>query len=190
MPNHKRVACNLLLLSTVSMSYLNRRTTRKSAGSAELMYLLVVLAAGFGTAWWASHKLGMDLSSVTVAASILGLTDAGRLTHGPASYQPTATEVQPSQPPSAPYCGPGQIPTFAAGLGDLKQHLGNAMGSPVECEHPSSAAGDTVQQTTTGLAAYTKLTNTLSFTDGWRHWAITPGGLVTWEGTDSDPPTG
>ena len=45
------------------MSYLNRRTTRRSAGSAELMYLLIVLAAGFATAWWAGHKIGMDLST-------------------------------------------------------------------------------------------------------------------------------
>jgi hypothetical protein len=38
--------------------------------------------------------------------------------------------------------------------------------------------------------AYSKLTNTVSFTDGWRHWAITANGAVTWEGTDPNPPPG
>ena len=52
------------------------------------------------------------------------------------------------------------------------------MGAPLECEHPASGNGDTIQQTTTGLAAYTSATNTVSFTDGWRHWAITPSGFV------------
>ena len=62
------------------------------------------------------------------------------------------------------------------------------MGTPVECEHPADTSGDTVQQTTTGLAAYTQATNTVSFTDGWRHWAISPSGFVSWEGTESTPP--
>ncbi len=142
------------------MSYSHRRTTKKNTGSAELIYLLIVLAAGFATAWWAGHKLGMDLSSVSTMASILGL------------------------------CHPGQSPAFAVGMDNLKQQLGNAMGVPLECEHPTSAIGDTIQQTTTGLAAYSKLTNTVSFTDGWRHWAITARGPVTWEGTDPNPPPG
>src|SRR5258708_27329984 len=122
------------------MSYVNRRFTRRRSGSAELVYLLIVLAAGFTTAWWAGHKLGMDLSSVTVAASILGLTETGRLTHGAAGYQ-SNVDVQANQPAAAPYCGPGQSPAFANGMTALKQQLGNAMGSPLECEHPTSAIG-------------------------------------------------
>jgi hypothetical protein len=82
------------------------------------------------------------------------------------------------------------VPAFALGLSGLKQQLGDSMGTPVECEHAISASGDTVQQTTTGLAAYDKATNTVSFTDGWRHWAITPRGFVAWEGSDSNPPNG
>jgi hypothetical protein len=171
------------------MSYAHRRFTKKRSGSAELMYLLIVLAAGCATAWWAGHKLGMDLSSVTVAASVLGLTETGRATHGPAGYQPTL-DVQRAQAGTAPYCAAGQSPAFAATLTELKQQVGNAMGAPLECEHPTSAIGDTIQQTTTGLVAYTKLTNTVSFTDGWRHWALTPRGPVTWEGTDPNPPPG
>jgi hypothetical protein len=171
------------------MAYVNRRFTKRRSGSAELMCLLIVLAAGCATAWWTGHKLGMDLSSVTTVASILGLTETGRLTHGAAGYHPNA-DVQADQPAAAPYCNPGQSPVFAVGMADLKQRLGNAMGAPLECEHPTSAIGDTVQQTTTGLAAYNKLTNTVSFTDGWRHWAQTPHGPVTWEGTDPNPPPG
>jgi hypothetical protein len=62
------------------------------------------------------------------------------------------------------------------------------MGKAVECEHAASAAGDTVQQTSTGLAAYDKASNTVSFTDGWRHWELTAQGLVSWEGEDKMPP--
>ena len=169
------------------MSYSHRRGTKKSAGSAELMYLLVVLAAGLATAWWAGHKLGTDLSSITSLASILGLTETGRIAHGAAGYQPNV-EVQASEPAAAAYCNPGQAPAFAVSLTDLKKVVGDAIGTPLECEHPISAIGDTIQQTSTGLVAYSKLTNTVSFTDGWRHWAMTPRGPVTWEGTDPNPP--
>jgi len=109
------------------------------------------------------------------------------VTHGSTGYKP---EVQTDQPVLAPYCAPGQSPTFVLGVADLQRQVGDAMGAPIECEHPSSPTGDTIQQTTTGLVAYTSLTNTTSFTDGWRHWAITPRGLVAWEGTDSNPPPG
>src|SRR5579859_804592 len=164
------------------MSYLDRQTTRRRAGSPELMYLLVVLAAGVATAWWAGHQIGMDLSSVTSLVSVLGITETGRLTHGAVGYTASAAAA-------APFCAPGQTPTFALGLGSLKQRLGDTMGTPLECEHPASGNGDTLQQTTTGLAAYTSATNTVSFTDGWRHWAIAPSGFVEWEGVESSPPT-
>jgi hypothetical protein len=77
---------------------------------------------------------------------------------------------------------------FAPAFNTLRQRVGDGMGSPVECEYATSPSGDTQQQTTTGLAAYNELTNTVSFTDGWRHWAITPKGFVTWEGTQPNPP--
>jgi|SRR5579859_2762811 len=168
------------------MPYVQRRFSRKRSGSAELLYLAFVLGAGCITAWWAAHLVAMDLSGVTVAASILGLTETGRVTHGPAGYQANAAQTNP--PGVAPFCNPGETPTFAVGLGDLRQQLGDAIGAPAECEHPSSAAGDTIQLTTTGLVAYNHLTDTASFTDGWRHWAMTSRGLVAWEGTDSNPP--
>jgi hypothetical protein len=154
------------------------------------MYLVIVIAAGVATAWWAGHKIGMDLSSIQTAAQVLGLTETGRLTHGTVGYIPSvATKQQPAQP-VAPYCNPGQTPVFANAMAALKAQVGNSMGTPVECEHAVSPTGDTVQQTSTGLAAYSRITNTVSFTDGWHHWAITPRGFLQWEGSQPDPPTG
>jgi hypothetical protein len=168
------------------MAYLSRRAARKrSALSAEFMYLLIVLAAGAATAVWAGQKLGTDLSAITTVASVLGLTE--RIGHTrPVGYSAPTAEQQAAA--TVAFCNPGQIPAFSLGLGTLKQRVGDTMGAPVECEHSSSEAGDTLQQTTTGLAAYYSLTNTVTFTDGWRHWAITPNGYVTWEGTQSQPP--
>ena len=170
------------------MPYVHRYAPlKKRSVSPELMYLFFALAAGVATAWWAGRAVGMDLSGIATAASVLGLTETGRFTHGAVGYNVnTATD----RLPAAPFCNSGQVPAFARGLSGLKQQLGESMGTPVECEHAISATGDTIQQTTTGLAAYNKLTNTVSFTDGWRHWAITPRGFVTWEGSDSNPPPG
>jgi hypothetical protein len=170
------------------MSYISRHATRKTGASAELMYLLIVLVAGIATAWWAGHRLGMDLSSITTAASVLGFTETGRLSHGAAGYTAQAHAEQSIT--TAPFCNPGQLPSFAPGVATLQQKLGDVMGAPVECEHAVTATGDTIQQTTTGLVAYNSLTNTVSFTDGWRHWAVAARGFVAWEGPESDPPAG
>jgi hypothetical protein len=165
------------------MAYVSRRLTRKrSPLSAEFMCLLVVLAAGVATAWWAGHAIGMNLSVIETVASALGIDERTGSTHQ------VGYSLQGSASPPAPYCQPGEAPTFANGMAVLKQQVGNVMGTPVECEHADSSAGDTLQQTSTGLAAYHAGTNTASFTDGWRHWALTPSGMVSWEGTESDPP--
>jgi hypothetical protein len=166
------------------MAYLSRRAARKrSALSAEFVYLLIVLAAGATTAVWASQKLGTDLSGITTFANVLGIGETVGQTR-PVGYSATA----PRATTTVAYCSPGQAPGFSPALLSLAQRVGDAMGTPVECEHTTSAAGDTIQQTTTGLAAYYSLTNTVTFTDGWRHWAITNSGYVTWEGTQSLPP--
>ncbi len=89
---------------------------------------------------------------------------------------------------SFPFCAPGQTPAFQFGFAALKAQLGATMGQPVECEHADPVSGDSLQHTTTGLSFYRKSTNTPTFTDGWRHWALTPAGLVVWEGTAIDPP--
>jgi hypothetical protein len=174
------------------MPYVNRHaTTKKTVGSAELMYLVVVLAAGVATAWWAGHTIGMNLSGISAIASIVGLTETGRMSHGTVGYTAAATDAHANEgSPSAAYCAPGSLPGFTPLAVQLQQQVGDAMGAPVECEHAAVAMGDTIQQTTTGLVAYQRLTNTVSFTDGWRHYALTPRGLVTWEGAESDPPLG
>jgi len=169
------------------MAYLSRHAARRrSSLSAEFVYLLIVLVAGVATAWWAGHQFGMDLSALSTAAAVLGINERTGTTRAVGYTQATAEQQAAA---TLPYCNPGQVPTFSAGLSVLKRQLGDAMGTPVECEHASTAVGDTVQQTTTGLAAYYKLTNTVTFTDGWRHWAITSAdGYVSWEGPQAEPP--
>ncbi len=83
---------------------------------------------------------------------------------------------------AAPFCGVGEAPHFAFGFAALKSAIGDAMGDPIECEHPNSANGDTLQQTSTGLAIYRHSTNSPEFTDGWNHWMLADSGLVAWTG--------
>jgi hypothetical protein len=120
-------------------------------------------------AWFTVVHLRLTRSLV-----ILVLLVAGSIT------SPTALAAS-----GAPFCADGQAPLFTFGFADLKAAIGDSMGDPVECEHASSANGDTLQQTTTGLAIYRHSTNTSEFTDGWNHWALTSDGLVAWSGTDS-----
>ena len=89
---------------------------------------------------------------------------------------------------AAPFCQPGESPEFRSGFASLKEQLGPLMGDPSECEHLDAATGDTLQNTTTGLAYYRKATNTPTLTDGQRHWALTADGLIAWEGGGPDPP--
>ena len=63
---------------------------------------------------------------------------------------------------AAPYCAPGTSPQFSGGFASLKASLGDTMGDPLECEHQDGSSGDTLQQTTTGLAFWRKSTNTWS----------------------------
>lgn len=89
-----------------------------------------------------------------------------------------------------PFCAPGQSPQFTFGFAALKAQLDARMGEPQECVHVEAATGDTLQQTTTGLAFYRKATNTPTFTNGSEHWALTSDGLVYWTGSSIDPPAG
>ncbi len=87
-----------------------------------------------------------------------------------------------------PYCPAGEAPQYRFGFANLKALLGPRMGDPSECEHVNSDNGDTIQQTSRGLAQYRASTNVPSFTNGWDHWAIVPGGVAYWTGAETDVP--
>src|SRR5579859_4746001 len=166
-------------------AYPRRLTRKRSPLSPEFICLVVVVIAGALTAWWAGQLVGMNLSVIQTAASVLGIGESAGAPHAVGySVVHAATDQGP-----APYCQSGQTPAFDNGIAALHQQVGNVMGVPIECEHAASAGGDTVQATTTGLAAYDRVTNTETFTDGWHHWALTADGLVTWDGTDAGPPS-
>jgi hypothetical protein len=99
-----------------------------------------------------------------------------------------ATTTQPAAAQSAPFCGAGESPAFVFGFAALREQVGGAMGAAIECEHADPVNGDTLQQTTTGLSFYRKITNTATFTDGFQHWGLTADGLRTWTGSSIDPP--
>jgi hypothetical protein len=145
--------------------------------------------AALVTAWWAGQWIGINLSGVSAFVQMLGLFERHQPVRESVGFTPTPP-TPPTPTPVTTYCPDGQQPAFGRGASSLQQQLGNTMGAPLECEHPTSASGDTAQQTTTGLVAYRAATNTITFTDGWHHWALTATGLVTWEGSRADPPTG
>src|SRR5262249_48311896 len=135
-------------------TYATRRTptSRRRTGSAELLYLFIVLAAALGTGFWFSHQGRIDLSGINTAAAVLGLTETDR--HAAAGYV-AASPATTSAPSVAPYCTTGQVPAFSSSVMALEQQVGAAaMGAPLECEHAGSQMGDLIQQTTTGLVAY------------------------------------
>jgi hypothetical protein len=108
-------------------------------------------------------------------------------TPAPEHAQPTSVpEPAAILPTRAPYCVPGQTPAFVLGFARLRAEVGPAMGEPLECEHGNPENGDSLQQTTTGLAVFEKATGRLRFTDGWRHWALVGDDLLAWEG-DAEP---
>ena len=92
--------------------------------------------------------------------------------------------LAPASAAAQPVCG------FVFGFAALKGLLGATMGDPATCEYADpNGSGDTLQNTTTGLAFWRKSTNTPTFTDGWNHWGLTPVGLISWSGPSIDPPS-
>jgi hypothetical protein len=90
---------------------------------------------------------------------------------------------------ASPHCQPGQSPQFVFGFSTLAGELPAEMGAPVSCEYADpGGTGDTLQDTTGGLAFWRKSTNTPTFTDGWNHWALIDLGMLSWQGTSIDPP--
>ncbi|MFN8636729.1 MAG: hypothetical protein U0893_23005 [Chloroflexota bacterium] len=106
---------------------------------------------------------------------------------GPLSWA-AMTDAQAVTTPLAPFCEGAATPAFEGQLALLKARLAATMGEPAECAHLDASSGDTVQATTTGLAYVRTATSTPTFTDGAHRWALTPAGLVTWDGEALDPP--
>ena len=100
------------------------------------------------------------------------------------------TPSAPLAAQAAPHCGSDDPPIYVFGFAHLKALLGATMGDPVSCEYADpNGTGDTLQDTTAGLAFWRKSTNTPTFTNGATHWGLTSGGLVTWTGASIDPPS-
>lgn len=157
---------------------------RRPGGNPLLLDRLVgvlLFSAALVLAWWWGTSLGLG----ELVRDRMGAYLGGAL--GAAPREAAAIGGVGAQP-SAPSCAAGQQPQFAPRLGELRKQVGEAMGQPLECEHVNPENGDTLQKTTTGLAYYRKSTGTPMFTDGWRHWALTAEGLVSWEGESPDPP--
>jgi hypothetical protein len=165
---------------------------------------LVVISIPLTMWWWSGAVWGdFSLSFLSSVAAYIGYTNeperplvGSQPTDAPAEQSSVATQVsgaaQPtaaiSMPPAAaPHCASEQVPRFILGFARLKQRLGQTMGEALECEHPNPANGDTLQQTTTGLAVFRRASGELQFTDGWRHWALTGNNLIIWDGQDQAP---
>jgi len=149
-----------------------------------LVGLLVVVATGVAFVYWywtpvlAFGLFQHDGDVIAGIAEAVPVSDSGPHVDTPAEpITPTPlTQL-------APFCGPGQPASFVLGFARLKERLGEDMGAPVECEHVNPQNGDTLQQTTTGLAVFSR-DGGLQFTDGWRHWALEGQQLARWEGDD------
>jgi hypothetical protein len=109
----------------------------------------------------------------------------------PVPVPPVATPEPAPVPPVAQGplgCRPGEQPEFVFGFAAMKERLGDRMGTPISCEYGDPAgSGDTLQDTSTGLAFYRKSTNTPTSTNGFEHWGLTSAGLVYWTGSSIDP---
>jgi len=136
----------------------------------------------------------LEESRVRSALAIAPNAPSGAVVAPTAMPIPTATPSPTAAPTLssvdlAPYCTAGQSPQFTGGFAALQDQFGDSMGQPLECEHPDSASGDTLQRTTTGLAVYRQSSNSPTFTDGSTHWRLPPDGMQTWTGDSVDPPT-
>src|SRR5436190_18901618 len=131
------------------------------------------------------------LAVVLVGGALLVVKFAGLYPWGAittAAAQQTLVQIPGlSATPAPGGCDPRK-PTFLYGFAALKARLGDAMGTPLECEHSIHVNGDTRQLTSTGYAYYRKFPNEPAFTNGYDHWALTDTGLVHWLGDVIDAP--
>ena len=161
------------------------------------------MSRGFGLLWLLIFVAALIFIGQTVGLYDLPLLRDLRLPLGvgPGDVPPPSVIVAPSIAPSpSPVaarptavvggpCSAGRL-SFANGMADLKAALGTRMGEPTECERVVDAAGNTEQQTSTGLAYYRAQANVVVFTDGVEHWALTSNGVVHWTSDEVEPPPG
>jgi hypothetical protein len=129
----------------------------------------------------------LDPSTVSHVIAFLPPLGTGAAAATPTPSPLPTSALATATPETDETCTPGQ-PIFVHGAATLKAALGEAMGDPLECERVTSAAGDTEQRTTTGLAYYRASSNAVAFTNGFDHWALAPNGVVHWTGDAVDPP--
>src|SRR5262249_13233456 len=117
-----------------------------------------------------------DFAKAPIASSIAQFYASGQIAPPPPAppepVQPPAPPPQPGPPTNPPptpdfgtFCPPDATPEVTLGFAILRTAVGDAMGAPMDCEHPDQN-GDVLQDTTTGLAFYRVSTNTPTFTDG------------------------
>jgi hypothetical protein len=149
-------------------------TNRQSSSVESMLSLLVALGAavivGGKVASWASSVIDLPAPNTLLT----GMTQ---------------------QPPQRPHVGATPAPkassacaSFNEEFSALAQAIGGTMGEPMECAHDDPATGDTLQQTSTGLAILRRHSGAATFTDGYRRWAVDTRGVITWEGEAMDPP--
>jgi len=155
-----------------------RRFQQQARATSSSIGLGIVVAVGIGVAAWTAQSLSIDATRITSMPAAFGFT---MWSGHPARGHPGFDAPLRADAASTPLCTPDRA-NFAYGLANLKLQLGEVMGEPLECERAVDSEGNTVQLTTTGLAAYEQRTQTVTFTDGWRHWAFARGRLVTWDG--------
>ncbi|HEY1296634.1 MAG TPA: polysaccharide deacetylase family protein [Chloroflexota bacterium] len=76
---------------------------------------------------------------------------------------------------------------FGAGLANLRNAVGDAMGQAIDCETPINAAGDTIQHTSTGTSWFIGAQSDAIFTDGYHRWELDDRGLLYWSSPDATP---
>lgn len=158
-----------------------RPTSRRSSDTPGLAGLFLLFLIG-----------GVLVARAALEAPVQEIASLGplaRLAAARAPERPRQGAMPQAGAPvvEAPFCGPGQAPQFLLGFAALKSAVGERMGEPLECEHLSPEDGRTLQRTSTGLAVYDRRTNQAAFTEGWRIWALTPGGLVASDGGRANP---
>jgi len=158
---------------------------------SKLVWLLVVA----GVIVLVAQALGiLDLGALRDLLPSLPFNQASGEPAQPTPYSPTPFPATASpSPTTASTAGEScttALPRFVQGAATLKAVVGTDMGEPLECERVTDAAGDTEQRTTTGLAYYRAASNTVAFTNGWDHWALTTNGAVRWTGPELEPPQG